>query len=48
MKKKLNSLIDISVPLDTDLPTWPGSVGMKVEKLSCFENGNQVNFKIYP
>ena len=43
MKKKLNSLIDISVPLDTALPTWPGSVGMKMERLSCFENGNQVN-----
>lgn len=43
MKEKLNTLIDISVPLDPALPTWPGSVGMKVEKLSCFENGNDVN-----
>jgi arylformamidase len=41
--KKLNTLIDISVPLDSALPTWPGSEGMKVERLSCFENGNDVN-----
>ena len=41
--KKANTLIDISVPLDSALPTWPGSVSMKVEKLSCFENGNNVN-----
>jgi arylformamidase len=43
MKKKLNSLIDISVPLDPAIPTWPGSIGMKVERLYCFENGNDVN-----
>jgi arylformamidase len=43
MKKNLNSLIDISVSLDTALPTWPGSIGMKVERLYCFENGNDVN-----
>ncbi len=41
--KKSNNLIDISVPLDSALPTWPGSEGMKVERLSCFENGNDVN-----
>lgn len=43
MRDKLNSIIDISVPLDSSMPTWPGSIGMKVEWLSCFENGNDVN-----
>jgi arylformamidase len=39
----LSILIDISVPLETALPVWPGSEGLKVERLSCFENGNDVN-----
>jgi len=29
--------------MEPDLPTWPGSIGMKIERLSCFENGNDVN-----
>jgi arylformamidase len=43
MGKKPSEFIDISLSMEPALPIWPGSVGMKIERLSCFENGNNVN-----
>ncbi len=39
----MSSFIDISVPLDSALPLWPDSIGMKLERLCSFENGDNVN-----
>jgi len=36
-------LIDISVPLDENLPTWPGSPGFDLEPLQRMEDGAEAN-----
>lgn len=37
------TIFDISVPLDQGLPAWPGSMGMRLERICRMENGDQAN-----
>lgn len=46
MGKKPSTFVDISLSMGPALPIWPGSIGMKIERLSCFENGNNVNISM--
>lgn len=39
----LTDLIDISVALQTEMPTWPGSPGFKLESIMNLENGEEAN-----
>lgn len=36
-------VFDISVPLGRDLPAWPGSMGMRLERVCRMENGDKAN-----
>lgn len=39
----MSDLIDISVPLDEDLPIWPGSPGFELDSLKRIEDGAEAN-----
>ncbi|MBA7704711.1 Kynurenine formamidase [subsurface metagenome] len=36
-------IIDISVPLYSEMPIWPGSVGLQISRVKCIERGDPVN-----
>ena len=36
-------IIDISVPLQSDMPIWPGSIGIHITRIKSFEDGDMVN-----
>lgn len=36
-------IFDISVPLGRGLPAWPGSMGMRLERVCRIENGDKAN-----
>ncbi len=38
-----NKLVDISVGLGPDLPLWPGSTGLSVQRIHCLEKGHRSN-----
>ena len=37
------TIFDISVPLGRGLPAWPGSIGMRLERVCRIENGDKAN-----
>lgn len=37
------TIFDISVPLSQSLPVWPGSMGMRLERVCRIENGDKAN-----
>jgi arylformamidase len=39
----LSGIIDISVPLKTDMPTWPDSVGLRLIRTMSLEEGDTAN-----
>ena len=39
----LAEIIDISVPLRPQMPTWPGSVGFQLMRTMCLEAGDSAN-----
>lgn len=36
-------IIDISLPVSSDMPVWPGSTGIKLTKAMSIENGDSAN-----
>lgn len=36
-------IIDISVPLQSNMPIWPGSIGIHITRIKSFEDGDMVN-----
>ena len=40
---RLSLIFDISVPLGRGLPTWPESMGMRLERVCRMENGDKAN-----
>ncbi len=40
---KLSPIIDISLPLHPKMPKWPGSEGIKINRIKCLEVGDKVN-----
>lgn len=36
-------IIDISVPLYSEMPIWPGSVGLQISRVKCIERGDPAN-----
>lgn len=36
-------IIDISVPLHSDMPIWPGSVGLQISRTQSLESGDEAN-----
>lgn len=42
-RDKLTEIIDISVPLRPQMPTWPGSVGIGLTRTACLEAGDPTN-----
>lgn len=39
----MRNIIDISVPLQSNMPTWPGSRGFRLEWTQCMEAGDEAN-----
>jgi arylformamidase len=39
----VSAIIDISVPLRTDMPTWPNSVGFRLTRTMSLEEGDSAN-----
>lgn len=39
----MTDVIDISVPLQADMPTWPGSAGFRLARTARLEAGNTAN-----
>lgn len=42
----MKKIIDISVSLNTDMPSWPGSVGIQITRQKSIDNGDAVNNSI--
>ena len=42
-REKLANIVDISLPLRPDMPTWPGSVGLRLTRTSRLEVGDSAN-----
>lgn len=42
-RSKLREFIDISVPLWSQMPIWPGSVGFRLTRTMCLEAGDPAN-----
>lgn len=42
-RSELAEIIDISVPLQSDIPTWPGSAGLQINRSMRLEAGDVAN-----
>ena len=43
----MNKIIDISLPLSSELPVWPGTQGFKLESVQRLSNGDHCNESAY-
>ena len=42
----LSRIIDISIPLDSDMPVWPGSEGFQLSQTMSMETGDEANVSL--